>query len=118
MKSSAATAVARRQASRVASKPALARLAGLDRRRDRLEDRPLGVEQVGRVVARPVEQGELEQQVGADVADVLDRGAAASAPAAALPAGVAVYTVRCGPAPRSVPSGAIRSASSRRPMAR
>jgi hypothetical protein len=47
---------------------------GLDRGRDRLKDRALGVEQIGRIAARPVDQGELEQQVGADVADVLDRG--------------------------------------------
>ena len=38
--------------------------------------------------------------------------------AAALPGGVAVYTVRCGPCPGSVPSGAISSASSSRPIAR
>ena len=102
----------------MASKPALAAMAGLDGRRDRHQDRPLGVEQVGRVDARPVEQGELEQQVGADVADVLERGAAASARPPRCPSAVAVYTVRCRPGPGSVLSGAIRSASSRRPMAR
>jgi hypothetical protein len=49
------------------------RAARLDRRDDWLEDRALGLEQGGRVLARPVEEGELEQQLRADLADVLDR---------------------------------------------
>src|SRR4051794_38516943 len=42
--------------------PGAARAARLDRLDDRFEDRALLLEQGGRVLARAVEQGELEQQ--------------------------------------------------------
>jgi len=47
--------------------------AGFDRLHDRFEDCPLGMQQVGRVLTRAVEQRELEQQFRADLPDVLDR---------------------------------------------
>jgi hypothetical protein len=51
------------------------RLACLDRSGDGLEDGALRAEQVGWVLVGPVEQGELEQELGADLPDVLHRSA-------------------------------------------
>jgi hypothetical protein len=48
---------------------------GLNGPRDRLEGRALASEQVGGIAAGPVQQGELDQQMGPDVADVVHRRA-------------------------------------------
>jgi len=49
-------------------------VACLDRPGDRLEGRALGAEQLGRALAGPVEHGQLEQELGAELADVIHRG--------------------------------------------